>query len=105
MGEKDPYPSFLRKDREYNNYYVIDLKKESMTFKVDGLKVVQPLDPYLGPRYTKPSKDNMDPDFLDHMYTMTKGNCADYINPTTDGSVNWKTIQSIKKDSEATFEN
>jgi hypothetical protein len=49
MGEKDPYPSFLGIDWEYNNYVVINLKKESMTFEVDGLKVVQPLDPYLGP--------------------------------------------------------
>jgi hypothetical protein len=44
MGEKDPYPSLLGIDWAYDNYVVIDLKKESMTFEVDGMKVVQPLD-------------------------------------------------------------
>jgi hypothetical protein len=49
MGDKDPYPSFLGIDWAYDNYVIIVPKKESMTFKVDGMKLVQPLDLYLGP--------------------------------------------------------
>jgi len=60
-----------------------------MTFKVDGMKVVKPLDSFLGPQCTEPSKDNMEPDLLDHLYIVTKGNCTYYLNPTMDGSINW----------------
>jgi hypothetical protein len=49
MGDKDPYPTLLGIDWAYINYVVIDLKKESMTFEADGMQLVQPLDPYLGP--------------------------------------------------------
>jgi hypothetical protein len=36
MGEKDPYPTLLGIDWAYENYVVIDLKKETMTFESDG---------------------------------------------------------------------
>jgi hypothetical protein len=84
---------------------VIDLKKESMTSKVDGMKVVQPLDLYLGPRYTEPSEYNMEPNVLDHMYTVTKGNPVDYINPIMDGSISWRSIHYVGEYSKEAFEN
>jgi hypothetical protein len=49
MGDKDPYPTLLGIDWDYENYAVISLKKYTMTFEADGIKVVQPLDPYVGP--------------------------------------------------------
>jgi hypothetical protein len=49
MGDKDPYPALLGIDWDYENYVVIDLKKDTMTFEEDGIKVFQPLDPYVGP--------------------------------------------------------
>jgi hypothetical protein len=52
MGDKDPYPTLLRIDWAYDNYVVIDLNKDTMTFGIEGIKVFQPLDPYVGPRYT-----------------------------------------------------
>jgi hypothetical protein len=39
MGEKDPYPTLLGINWAYENYDVIDLKKETMNFKLDGNKV------------------------------------------------------------------
>jgi hypothetical protein len=56
MGEKDPYPTLLGIDWAYENFVVIDLKKELMTFEADGMKVTQPLDPYRGPRFTDPGR-------------------------------------------------
>jgi hypothetical protein len=50
MGEKDLHPSLLGIDWAYDNYVVIYLKKEIMTFEVDGMKATQPLVPYQGPR-------------------------------------------------------
>jgi hypothetical protein len=42
MGEKDPYLDLLGIDLDYENYVVIDLKKELMTFEEHGMKVTQP---------------------------------------------------------------
>jgi hypothetical protein len=53
IGEKDPYPTLLGIDWAYENYVVIDIKKEAMTFESDGMKVTQPLDPYQDPWYTE----------------------------------------------------
>jgi hypothetical protein len=49
MGDKYPYPTLLGIDWDYENYVVIDLKKDTMTFEEDGIKIVQPLDPYVVP--------------------------------------------------------
>jgi hypothetical protein len=65
MGDKDPYPTLLGIDWAYENYAVINLNKDTMTFEDEGIKVVQPLDPYVGPRYTKPIDNNMEGEDLD----------------------------------------
>lgn len=38
-----------------------------MTFEADGTRVVQPLDPYKGPRYTEPIDDTFEEDMLDQI--------------------------------------
>ena len=50
MGEKDPYLDLSGILWDYDNFSIIELKKEIMTFEEDGMKVTQPLDPYQGPR-------------------------------------------------------
>jgi hypothetical protein len=74
MGEKDPYPTLLGIDWDYENFVVIDLKKEIMSFEEDGMKVTQPLDLYEGPRYTNLVEGNMEEDSIDYLYTLTAGN-------------------------------
>jgi hypothetical protein len=56
-----------------------------MTFEEDGIKVVQPLDPYEVPRYTDPMNNNMEGENLNQLYDVTVGMREDYINPTIDG--------------------
>jgi hypothetical protein len=63
-----------------------------MTFEAEGIKVVQPLDPYVGPRYIEPTYNNMEGEDLDQLYTVTTGTRYNYINPTADGSVSWRSI-------------
>jgi hypothetical protein len=104
MGDKDPYPTLLGVDWDYDNYVVIDLNKDTMTFEVDRIQVVQPLDPYVGPRYMEPTNKNMEGEDLDQLYTLTIGTREDYINPTIDGSISWKSIQSIDEYSELAFD-
>jgi hypothetical protein len=47
----------------------------------------------------------MEEDTLDHLYTLTAGKRADYINLTADDSVSWQSIQSVGEDSEVAFDN
>jgi hypothetical protein len=104
MGDKDPYPTLIGIDWAYENYVVIDLNKYTMKFEADRIKVVQPLDPYVGPRYTKPTDNNMEGEDLDQLYTVIVGMRKDYINPTADGSVSWRSIQLVDEDSELAFD-
>lgn len=53
MDERDPYPTLLGIDWAFDNNDVINLKKETMTFEVDGTQVIQPLDPYQRQWYTE----------------------------------------------------
>lgn len=46
MGDKYPYPTFLGIKWAFENYTIIDLKKGMMTFEVEGVRAIQPLDPY-----------------------------------------------------------
>jgi hypothetical protein len=92
MGDKDPYCMLLGIDRAYENYVVIDLKKDTMTFEAERIRVVQPLYPYVGPRYIEPTYNNMEEEDLDQLYIVIAGTRNDYISPTTDGSVRWRSI-------------
>lgn len=71
MGDKDPYPTLLGIYWDYENYAIIDLKKELMIFEVDGVRVIQPLDPYQGPRFIEFVDDREDPWTLDQLYKLT----------------------------------
>lgn len=53
MGDKDPYPALPRIDWAYENYAIIDLKKDLMIFEVEGMWVIQTLDTYQGPSFTE----------------------------------------------------
>lgn len=65
MGDKDPCLALLGIDWAYENYVIIDLKKELMVFEAEGLRVIQPLHPYRGPRFTEPTDDREEPAVLD----------------------------------------
>jgi hypothetical protein len=105
MGDKDHYPTLLEIDWAYENYAIIDLNRDTMKFEADGIKLVQPLDPYLGPRYIELVDHNMESEALDQLYTIKEGMRLDYLNPTTDRLVSWRSIQFVHEDSEETFEN
>nr|KUM46224.1 hypothetical protein ABT39_MTgene1730 [Picea glauca]KUM48740.1 hypothetical protein ABT39_MTgene4755 [Picea glauca] len=81
LGDRDPYPALLGIDWAYDNYGIIDLKKETMTFEYEGTRVIQPLDPYKGLWYTKPANDNMEMESLENIYHLTIGKWSYYINP------------------------
>jgi hypothetical protein len=56
VDDNCPYPALLGIDWAFNNSTVVDLNKIRMTFEGDGLRVIAPLDPDEGHRYTKSIK-------------------------------------------------
>jgi len=74
-----------------------------MIFESDRMKVIQPLDPYQGPRYTEQTYENMEEDAIDQLYSIIVWKWDDYINPIVDGSVISRSVQSAGEDFEDTF--
>ena len=87
IDDSNPYLGLLGIEWAIDNDVVINLKKRQMTFEVKGSRVIVPLDPSQGERYTEPVKDE-DQDVLDHIYNITAKE-EDYVSPTTEGIMDW----------------
>jgi hypothetical protein len=81
-----PYPALLGIDWAFDNFIVVDLKKRCITFEKDGLRVITPLDPDEGQRYTEPIREKDYTYALENIYKLTARQ-QDYINPTVDGNL------------------
>ena len=82
-----PYPVLLRINWEFDNQAIINLKKKTMSFKGNGVRVIGPLDPTLGPRYTELITVEEEARNVDVVYQLTVVH-GDYVNPTDDGMIN-----------------
>jgi hypothetical protein len=71
------------------------LKRREMIFEFGYLKFTTPLDPSEGKRYIEPTKGND----IDNLYNMTV-RMDDYVNPTADGTLSWRSINSCASDFE-----
>jgi hypothetical protein len=99
-----PYPALLGIDWVFNNSTVVDLKKRKMMFEGDGLRVIAPLDPDEGQRYTEPIREEDHAYELENIYKLTARQ-QDYINPTADGNLSWQSDSACSSDSEEPLEN
>ena len=52
IGDADPYPALLGLDWAIDMGGIINLKKRSMVFESEGTRVIFPLDPVEGEKYT-----------------------------------------------------
>jgi hypothetical protein len=104
VDEICPYPTLLGIDWAFNNYTIVDLKKRRMMFEGDGIRVIAPLDPDEGPRYTKPIREEDRAYELDNIYKLTARQ-QDYINPTSDGNLSWRSDSAFSLDSKEALEN
>jgi hypothetical protein len=73
VDDSCPYPALLGIDWDFNNLIVVDLKKRRMTFEGDGLRVIAPLDPEEGRRYTEPIREEDCAYELENIYKLTTG--------------------------------
>jgi hypothetical protein len=83
---------------------MVDLKKICMTFERDGLRVIAPLDPDEGQRYTKPIREEDHTYELENIYKLIARQ-QDYINPMNDGNLSWRSDNACSSDSEEALEN
>jgi hypothetical protein len=75
-----------------------------MTLEGDGLRVITHLDPDEGPKYTKPIREEDHTYELENIYKLTSIQ-HDYINPTIDGNLSWRSDSACSSDSEESLEN
>jgi hypothetical protein len=88
VDDNFPYPALLGIDWTFDNSVVVDLKKRHMTFEKDGLRVLAPLDPDEGPRYTNLVREEDHAYELENIYKLIARH-QDYINPTAYGNLSW----------------
>jgi hypothetical protein len=69
-----------------------------MTFEGDGLRVIAPLYPDEGQRYTKPIREEDHAYELENIYKLTTRQ-QDYINPMMDGNLSWRSDNACSSDS------
>jgi hypothetical protein len=100
VDDNQPYPTLMGLEWAFDNQAIINMKRREMIFEVGELKVIAPLDPKEGRRYIEPTKG----DEIDNLYNMTV-RMDDYVNPTIDGALSWRSISSCTSDSEAGLEN
>ena len=65
-----PYPALLGIDWVFNNSIVVNLKKILMMFEGDDLRVISPLDPDEGQRYTEPIREEDRTYELENIYKL-----------------------------------
>jgi hypothetical protein len=104
VDDSCPYSALLGIDWDFDNLTVVDLKKRRMTFEGDGLTVIAPLNPDEGRRYIEPIREENCAYELENIYKLTTGQ-HDYINPTTDGNISWRSESACSSDSEEALEN
>jgi hypothetical protein len=99
-----PYLALLGIDWAFNNSTMVDLKKRIMMFEGDGLRIIANLDPDEGQRYTEPIREEDHAYELENIYKLIARQ-QDYINPTTDENLSWRSDSACSSDSEEALEN
>ena len=100
VDDNQPYPTLMGLEWAFDNQAIINLKRQEMIFEVGELKVTTPLDQKEGRQYI----ELVHGDEIDHLYNMN-ARIDDYVNPTIDGVLSWRSISLCTSDSEAGLEN
>jgi hypothetical protein len=104
VDDSCPYPALLGIDWDFSNLTVVDLKKRRMKFEGDGLWVIAPLDPDEGHRYKEPISEEDHTYEIENIYKLTARQ-HDYINPTIDGNLSWRSDNACSSDLDEALEN
>ena len=88
IDDSNMFPTLLGIDQAFDNLIVINLKKNKMTFEGHNTRIIMPLNPSMGPRYSEPIHAEEEVREIDDFYKM-KTMQDDYSNPTVDGTLRW----------------
>ena len=88
-----PFPTLLGIDWAFDNQDIINLKTRKMIFEAGKFRVVAPLDPLDCERYVEPMPDSVLEDDANQLYKTTMRK-EDYVNPTANGVLSWRSINS-----------
>lgn len=102
VDDSNPYPTLLGLDWEFSNMAIINLNERQMIFESNNMRVIVPLDPSEGIRYTEPVKEEYNAIDIDNIYQMTTKE-QDCVNPT-EGKLSWEHVSSCALDSEEELE-
>jgi len=97
VDDNNPYPMLLGIDWATDMNGVINLKKHKIIFEKNSLRLVVPLDPVEGSRYTDPVRNNESDNELDYIYKITAQE-QDWVNPIADGRISWEHESSYTSD-------
>ena len=97
--DSNPYPALLGIGWAMDNAAVINFKERLMIFEGNELRVIVPLDPSQGDRYTEPLQA-ADQDTLEHIYNITVKEEDDEGSPTE----GWESGSSVLTDFEDDLE-
>jgi hypothetical protein len=97
-----PYPTLLGLDWDFDNQTIINLKTRKMTFESGEYRVIAPLDPSEGERFVETTC--LDLEEIGQLYRTTVHD-EDYVNPTTDKVLSWRSITSCATNSDIGLEN
>lgn len=103
IDDSTPYPTLLGIDWAFENQAIINLKKKTMSFEGNGIRVIGLLDPALGPRYTKLIIAEEEARNIYTVYQLIAAQ-GDYVNPTYDGMLSWRCKSSCMSDLEVGLE-
>jgi hypothetical protein len=98
MDESDPYPALLEIDWAFDNNAVLNLKKCHMSFEFDTVRVVAPIYPYEGDHCNELVNEDAQSLRVENIYKVM-GCKEDYINPTANKELSWRSVKSYDTDS------
>jgi hypothetical protein len=102
VDDKNPYRTFLGLDWAFDNQTIINVKIQKMNFESREYRVIVPLDPSEGEMFVEPTF--LDLEEINHLYKRTAQD-EDYVNPTADGVLSWRSITSCASDLDTGLEN
>ena len=100
VDESNSYPALLGIGWENDNLAVINFKKRVMTFENRDMQIISPLYPKEGQRYVEPIKEEVVGGW-DNAYNIFE----DYINPTVNGEMGWRSTSSASFNHDDALEN
>ena len=100
VDEGSSYPTLLWIKWDKDSLEVINFNKHVLNFENHDIRVIALMDPIEGKRYIEPVKDEALKGW-DHAYNISK----DYIQPTVDDKLGWRSSRFASSDSDDALEN